>query len=50
MITKEIIIPVYYTENDDKTINIDEDSIREEFEAKLKEVMELYDNKNTKHQ
>ena len=38
-IEKKIIIPVYYAEIN-KRIVIDEDSIKEEFEAKLKKIVE----------
>ena len=42
MKTKKIIIPVYYAEIDGKKV-VDEDSIREEFEAKSKEVIKAID-------
>ena len=32
---KDIVIPVYYSVNDNGNIKIDEDSIREEFEKEL---------------
>ena len=35
---RAIIIPIYYAEIDGKKV-VDEDSIREEFERKLKEVI-----------
>lgn len=42
----KIIIPLYYTENDDKTINIDEECMRDEFEAKLKSIIGAIDIAN----
>lgn len=36
---KEIIIPIYYTEDDKKNKIIDEESMRLEFEDKLCEVV-----------
>lgn len=42
IIKTKIVIPVYfcYRENNNKNKIIDEDSIREEFEAKLKKIIE----------
>ena len=44
--TKEIIIPTYYSEEDDGTIQIDEDSMRDEFEGKLKNLIEEAEKHN----
>ena len=41
---EKITIPIYYIEENGQKI-IDEDSIREEFEAKLKEIIEEAENK-----
>lgn len=38
-IQKRISVPIYWTELDDKKILIDEESITEEFERKLKKIM-----------
>lgn len=40
---RTIIIPVYYTEVDGKVV-IDYDSMREEYEMKIKDLEEAYDN------
>ena len=40
-----INVPVYYTENTDGTrVYIDEESIKEEFENKLKEIVKAVEN------
>jgi len=43
---KEITIPTYYSEEDDGTIRIDEDSMRDEFERKLKDLLEETEKHN----
>ena len=38
---QDIIIPIYFLEKDDGEKVIDEDSVKEEFEYKLKEAIKL---------
>ena len=44
----KIVVPVYYAEMDNGRKIVDEDGIRDEFEIKLKEIIEAinYENKN----